>query len=79
MALSVLALDIYEPDTPRARELLAAIAAKLGLEKIDPGPGETHVMVGLQMEGTRAHELAEQALDEQSDEGRLIVRTLTPS
>jgi len=75
---ALLALDIYEPDTPRAGELLAAIAAKLGVEKIDPGPGERHVMVHVGMAWQRAHDLAEQALDEMGDDGRLVVRVLTP-
>jgi hypothetical protein len=49
---SALAIDIYEPDTPRARELLAAIAARLGLEKIEPDAGDTYVQVLVDMEWT---------------------------
>jgi hypothetical protein len=78
VAQSVLALDIREPGT-RARELLDAIAAKLGLETIDPAAGQTHFMVAVNMAWERAYEFAEQALDEQGDEGRMIVCVLTPS
>jgi hypothetical protein len=54
MAQAVLALHVYEPESPRAAELLAAIAAKLDLEEINPGPGVRHVMVRVQMEWRRA-------------------------
>ena len=78
MAQSVLALEIYEPGTPRAHELLAAIAAKLGLDYINVDSDQRHVMLGLSMEWSAAFELAEQALDEAGDEGRMVVRPLTP-
>jgi hypothetical protein len=76
---SVLAIDIYEPDTPRAVELLAAVAAKLGLEQIDPGHGETYVHVHTHMEWHHAYEPAERALDEAGDEDRMIVRPIMAS
>jgi hypothetical protein len=69
-ASGVVALDIYEPDAPRARELLAAIGATLGVEKIAPARGQTHYRIGLNMAWERAHEFAEQALDEEGDEDR---------
>jgi hypothetical protein len=72
----VLAFDIYEPDSPRAAELLAAIAAKLGVEKIETQPRDRHVMVYVP-DWERAYRIAEEALDE-GDEGRMVVRPLTP-
>jgi hypothetical protein len=74
---SVLAIDILEPGD-RADELLATIAAKLGLEKIDPH-GDTYVQVHTGMPWDRAYELAEQALTAAGDEDRAIVRPIMTS
>jgi hypothetical protein len=50
MAQAVLVLHVYEPDTPRSAELLAAIAAKLDLAEINPGAAVRHVTVPVQIE-----------------------------
>jgi hypothetical protein len=75
MVQAVLALHLYEPDTPRSAELVAATAAKLDLEEINPGAAVRHVTVPVQIERSRAYELAEHALDEQGGQGRLVVRS----
>jgi hypothetical protein len=72
----VLAIQVYEPGE-RADELLACIAAKLRLERLpDPiSEGPIHVLVD---DHPASVEAAEDALDEAGDDGRLIVRVLTP-
>jgi hypothetical protein len=72
MVQAVLALHLYEPDTPRSAELLAAIAAKFDSRKSIPA---RHATVPVQIERSRAYGLAEHALDEQGDQGRSVVRS----
>jgi hypothetical protein len=50
MAQAVLVLHVYEPDTPRSAELLAAIAAKLDLAEINPGAAVRHVTGPVEIE-----------------------------
>jgi hypothetical protein len=50
MAQAAVVLHIYEPDTPRSAELLAAIAAKLDLAETHPGAAARHVTVPVQIE-----------------------------
>lgn len=71
MTESALAIDILEPGE-RADELLAAIAAELHLEKIDPH-GEPYVQVIVELDWDEGFRLAEQALDDAGDEDRDIV------
>jgi hypothetical protein len=78
ISATLLDLDIYEPASPRLPELLAAIAAKLELPQIDPGPGARHVTLGVDMDWERAYHLAQQALDEQGGDAPAVVRPVPP-
>ena len=71
----VLVIEVYDPGE-RADELLAAIAAKLRAERLEPDPtGRISVMVE---DWDIAYEAAQDALQETGDDGQLIVRPLRP-